>query len=81
VEWIFLFTFDEIKLKLMLEPTINEVPMKCYRVTFQNGECYDVFIPDSTDVSSCVEITDSHGDRIPFEEWNEVLLFVENYLK
>lgn len=57
----------------MTEPTINEVPMKCYRLTFQNDESYDVFIPDPTDMSSCVDITDPHGDRVPFEEWDSIL--------
>ena len=62
----------------MLLPTIEKIPMTCYRLTFPQGEgkVYDVFIPDTTDSSSCVNITDEQGDQVPFEEWDNILMFL-----
>lgn len=54
---------------------IDELPMKCYRITFPE-KTYDVFIPDTTDSSSCVNITDENGDQVPFEEWDNILMFL-----
>ena len=56
----------------MFEPTIDEVPMKCFRITYPS-KTYEVFIPDVSDTSSCVNITDENGDQVPFEEWDEIL--------
>ena len=63
----------------MLLPMIDELPMKCFRITFP-VKTYDVFIPDTTDGSSCVNITDEQGDQVPFEEWDNILMFL-NYKK
>ena len=62
----------------MLLPQIEELPMKCYRLTFPNEKVFDVFIMDTTDTSSCVNITDEQGDQVPFEEWDNILMFL-NY--
>lgn len=59
----------------MLLPKYEEIPMKCYRLTFSQ-KTYDVFIPDTTDVSSCVNITDENGDQVPFDEWDNILMFL-----
>ena len=58
-------------------PMINELPMKCFRVTFPDNT-YDVFIPDVMDTSSCVNITDENGDVVPFEKWDNILNFLTN---
>jgi len=60
----------------MLLPQIQEIPMKCYRLTFPNKKVYDVFLQDSTDLSSCVNITDEEGDSVPFSQWDEILVFL-----
>jgi len=62
----------------MLLPMIDELPINCYRLTFPlgQGKVYDVFIPDTTDSSSCVNITDEQGDQVPFEEWDNILMFL-----
>ena len=60
----------------MLLPMIEELPMKCYRLTFPSEKVFDVFIPDTTDSSSCVNITDENGDQVPFEEWDNILMFL-----
>ena len=62
----------------MLLPKIEEIPMKCYRLTFPNEKQFDVFLMDEFDVSSCVNITDDNGDQVPFEEWDNILMFL-NY--
>ncbi len=49
--------------------------MKCFRIIFPN-KTYDVFIPDVTDKSSCVNITDENGDQVPFVEWDDILKFL-----
>jgi len=74
----YIVLFCILKLITMLLPQIEELPMKCYRLTFPqgNGKVYDVFIPDTTDMSSCVNITDEQGDQVPFEEWDNILLFL-----
>ena len=62
----------------MLLPTIEKIPMTCYRLTFPQGEgkSYDVFLQDTTDHSSCVNITDDQGDQVPFKEWDNILMFL-----
>jgi hypothetical protein len=60
----------------MLLPQIEELPMKCYRLTFPNEKVYDVFLQDTTDLSSCVNITDENGDILPFPEWDNILMFL-----
>ena len=40
------------------------------------GKVYDVFLQDTTDHSSCVNITDENGDQVPFDEWDNVLMFL-----
>jgi len=35
-----------------------------------------VFLQDTTDHSSCVNITDDQGDQVPFEEWDNILMFL-----
>ena len=64
----------------MLLPMIEEIPMKCYRLTFPQGEgkSYDVFLMDKFEKSSCVNITDDNGEQVPFEEWDNILMFL-NY--
>ena len=59
----------------MLLHTIEEIQMKCFRIIFPN-KTYDVFIPDVTDKSSCVNITDENGDQVPFVEWDNILMFL-----
>ena len=49
--------------------------MKCFRISFPS-KTYDVFIPDVTDTSSCVNITDENGDQVPFVEWDEILKYL-----
>ena len=56
---------------------IEESPMRCFRLSFSNNT-YDVFIPDVTDLSSCVNITDENGDQVPFDKWDEILEFLNN---
>ena len=68
------------KLNNMILPMIDELPMKCFRITFPNNT-YDVFIPDTTDSSSCVNITDINGDVVPFDEWDSILIFLNNKTK
>ena len=59
----------------MLLHRIEELPMKCFRISFPT-KTYDVFIPDTSDLSSCVNITDEQGDVVPFEEWDSILKFL-----
>ena len=59
----------------MLLPIYEEIPMKCYRLTFPQ-KTYDVFIQDKYDTSSCVNITDEQGDQVPFNEWDNILMFL-----
>ena len=56
---------------------VDEIPMKCYRVNLPHN-VYDIFIPDVTDLSSCVNITDQNGDQVPFEDWDNILLWIKN---
>jgi hypothetical protein len=63
----------------MLLPKIDELPMKCFRLTLPEN-VYDIFIPDTTDVSSCVNITDQNGDQVPFQEWDNILLWIKNII-
>jgi hypothetical protein len=59
----------------MLLPKYEEIPMKCFRLTFPQ-KTYDVFIQDEYDTSSCVNITDEQGDQVPFNEWDNILMFL-----
>jgi hypothetical protein len=64
----------------MLLPKYEELPMKCIRITFPE-KTYDVFLPDLTDVSGCVNITDENGDQVPFKEWDNILMFLDFKIK
>ena len=51
--------------------------MKCFRISLDNGKQFDVFIPDLTDKSSIVNVTDENGDQVPYELWDSIGLVLE----
>jgi hypothetical protein len=60
----------------MILPMYEEVPMKCIKISFDTEKFYHVFLQDETDNSSCMCITDNMGLPIDFNEWDNVLMFL-----
>ncbi len=60
----------------MLLPKYGEVPIKCIKVSFSEDKFYHIFLQDENDVSSCMSITDNMGLPLDFNEWDNVLLFL-----
>jgi hypothetical protein len=58
---------------------ITEQPMKSFRVEKDNT-FFDIFITDTTDLSSIVNITDENGERIPYNQWDEFTELLRNHL-
>ena len=65
-----------LKLKIMLLPKYEEVPVKCIKISFNEDKFYHVFLQDETDVSSCMSITDEMGLPVDFNEWDNILMFL-----
>lgn len=76
---IILFYLCGIKLINDMENTIQELPMKCFRISLDNGKQFDVFVPDLTDMSSIVNVTDENGDQVPYELWDTIGLVLESH--
>lgn len=76
---IILFYLRGIKLINDMENTIQELPMKCFRISLDNGKQFDVFVPDLTDMSSIVNVTDENGDQVPYELWDTIGLVLESH--
>ncbi len=60
---------------------IQEVPMKSYRITNDDQSFVDVFLTDIHDMSSIVMITDSNGDNVPFDQWENIETTLSEYLE
>lgn len=76
---IILFYLRGIKLINDMENTIQELPMKCFRISLDNGKQFDVFVPDLADMSSIVNVTDENGDQVPYELWDTIGLVLESH--
>jgi hypothetical protein len=63
----------------MKNVTVTQVPMKCFRVE-TDGTYFDIFIPDTTDLSSIVNITDEEGNQVPFDQWEKFTQILNEYL-
>jgi hypothetical protein len=58
---------------------VTERPMRSFRIEMDETY-FDIFIPDTTDLSSIVNITDEQGEQVPFDHWEKFTQILNEYL-
>jgi hypothetical protein len=58
---------------------VTERPMRSFRIEMDETY-FDIFIPDTTDLSSIVNITDEQGEQVPFDQWEKFTQILNEYL-